>query len=291
MHDARVTARVLVTGATGNVGREVVRELRARGALVRVGGRGAARKALDGDASVEHVAFDFHDPSTFAPAADGCSAVFLIRPPAIADVRSTLNAFVDAARARGVEHVVFLSVAGAGKNKLVPHHAVEAHLAARVDGWTVLRPGFFAQNLGDAYRRDIVEDGRLYVPAGRGRVAFIDTRDIAQVAALALCDPARHTGKAYTLTGPEAVTFDDAAAILSRALGRSIRYAPASVAGYALHLRRRGLPAGQIAVQTILHVGLRFGQAEAVDPTLAALLGRPGGTLAEYVRDHAATWR
>jgi uncharacterized protein YbjT (DUF2867 family) len=285
-----VTTRILVTGATGNVGREVVRELTARGALVRVGGR-AAGKVLDGDAGVEHVAFDFHVPSTFAPAASGCGAVFLIRPPPIADVRSTLNAFVDAARANGVEHVVFLSVAGAGKNKLVPHHAVEAHLAARAGGWTVLRPGFFAQNLGDAYRRDIVEDGRLYVPAGRGRVAFIDTRDIARVAALALCDPARHAGRAYTLTGPEAVTFDDAAAILSRALGRSIRYTRASIPGYAIHLRRRGLPAAQIAVQTILHVGLRFGQAETVDPTLAALLGRPGGTLAEYVRDHVATWR
>jgi uncharacterized protein YbjT (DUF2867 family) len=282
--------RVLVTGATGNVGREVVRELRAVGALVRVGGRAAPETHIS-DGSVERVAFDFHDPSTFAPAADGCSAVFLVRPPAISDTRSTLNAFVDVARARGVEHVVFLSVAGAGNNKLIPHHAVEAHLAARGDSWTLLRPGFFAQNLGDAYRRDIVEDGRLYVPAGRRRVAFIDARDIATVAALALGDPARHAGKAYTLTGPEAVTFDDAAAILSRILGRPIRYAPASVAGYALHLRRRGLPAGQIAVQTILHMGLRFGQAESVDPTLEALLGRPGRTVLDYVRDHAATWR
>lgn len=282
-----MSARILVTGATGNVGREVVRELRARGALVRAAGR-AAGEARDG---VEVVPFDFRDPSTFATAADGCDAVFLLRPPAIADVRPTLNAFVDAARARGVEHVVFLSVAGAGKNKLVPHHAVEAHLAARPGGWTVLRPGFFAQNLGEAYRRDVVEAYRLYVPAGRGRVAFVDTRDIAEVAAIALCDPPSHAGKAYTLTGPEAVTFEDAAEILTSVLGRAIRYVPASVAGYALHLRRRGLPAGQIAVQTILHVGLRFGQAEAVDPTLAALLGRPGRTLAEYVRDHAAAWQ
>src|SRR5690349_9892767 len=112
-HDARMSTRVLVTGATGNVGREVVRELRVRGALVRVGER-ATGKARNGDAGVEHVAFDFHDSSTFAPAADGCNAVFLLRPPAIADVRPTLNALVDAARARGVEHVVFLSVAGAG---------------------------------------------------------------------------------------------------------------------------------------------------------------------------------
>ena len=163
-----------------------------------------------------------------------CSAA-----PAVGNVKTTLNPFVDAARAQGVGHVVFLSVAGAESNPILPHHAVEAHLAARSDDWTVLRPGFFAQNLGDAYRRDVVEDDRLYVPAGNGRVAFVDVRDVGEVAAAAL--------------------------------GRTIRYERSSIAGYALHLRRRGMPAAQVAVQTILHIGLRFGQAEKVDSSLAAL--------------------
>ncbi|MEO6572305.1 MAG: NAD(P)H-binding protein [Polyangiaceae bacterium] len=283
---------VLVTGATGNVGREVVRALRARGVSVRAADRQTNRSTtMFEDDAVATARLDFRDSSTFAAAVEGCSALFLLRPPPISDVTATLNPFVDVARERGVRQVVFLSVAGAGKNKLVPHHAVEVHLAARSNDWTVLRPGFFAQNLGDAYRADIVEDDRLFVPAGRGRVAFVDVRDVAEVAAAALCDPAAHAAKAYTLTGPAAVSFEDAAAILTEALRRTIRYDRASIAGYALHLHRRGMPAAQVAVQTILHVGLRFGQAATIDPTLHSLLGRSGRSLREYVFDHIATWQ
>jgi uncharacterized protein YbjT (DUF2867 family) len=283
--------RVLVTGALGNVGREVLRALAARGIAARAADRSVerAREALGPQADI--TALDFLEPHTFEPALEGCDALFLLRPPPISDVKPTLNRLVDVAVARGVRHVVFLSVAGAGKNKLVPHHAVEKHLEWAAPGWTLLRPGFFAQNLGDAYRRDIVEDGRLYVPAGQGRVAFVDVRDVAEVAALAFAHPEPHRGQAYTLTGPEAVTFAQAAELLTETLGRPVRYQPASTTGYMAHLRRRGMPTGQLLVQTVLHFGLRFGQAEAVDPTLERLLGRPGRTLRDYVRDHAALWR
>ncbi|MDQ3032063.1 MAG: NmrA family NAD(P)-binding protein [Myxococcota bacterium] len=267
---------ILVTAAAGNVGREVARALRARGADVR---------------AADRATIDFRDPSTWDAALDGCRAVFLLRPPAISDVEHTLNAFVDRARARGVESFVFLSVAGAETNTFVPHHAVERRLIEGPRDWTILRPGFFAQNFEDAYLRDVREDDRIYVPAGKRRVAFVDVRDLAEVAAAALLEPAAHRGQAYTLTGGEAVSFDTAAALLSRALGRTIRYEPASIVGYALHLRRRGLPRGQIAVQTILHVLLRLGQAESIDPTLGALLGRPPRTLAEYFRDAASAFR
>jgi uncharacterized protein YbjT (DUF2867 family) len=307
-----MTGRVLVTGATGNVGREVMRELCSRGIPVRAAttspahvqipaGRPAraseaseASEAGEAGEAIEVTRLDLADPTTFAPAVTGCSAMFLMRPPAITDMQATLLPFIDTARACGIRHVVFLSVAGMGASRLVPHHAVEVHLAARGQDWTCLRPGFFAQNLADAYRRDIVEDGRLYVPAGAGRVAFVDVRDVAAVAALVLAEPAEyaeHRARTYTLTGPAAVTFDEVARVLADALGRPVRYQPASVLGYARHLRRRGLRWGQLAVQILLHAGLRVGQAEAVDPTLERLLGRRGHTLAEYVRDHVAVWQ
>ena len=280
--------KVLVTGATGNVGREVARALRARGVPVRAASSSAS---MSRQSDIEAVTLDFRNAATFAPAVRGCSSVFLLRPPAIAKVKGTLGAFIDVARDSGVEHIVFLSVAGADKNKLVPHHAVEAHLAAHGPSATVLRPGFFAQNLGDAYRRDIAEDDRLYVPAGDGLVTFVDVRDIADVAVLALLEPERHRGRAYTLTGPAPVSFGQAARLLTQALGRPIRYVPASIPGYMRNLRRRNLPWGQVAVQTVLHVGLRFGQAAAVDPTLESLLGRPGRTLRQYIDDHVALWQ
>lgn len=183
------------------------------------------------------------------------------------------------------------SVAGADSNRIVPHHRVEAHLQTSGVDHTILRPTFFAQNLGDAYRADIRDDDRLHVPAGDGRVAFVDVRDVGELAVRILADPAPHRGAGYLLTGPEAISFDRAASELSDALDRSIRYEPATAIGYLRHLHARGMPLPQVAVQTILHLGLRRGDAETVDPTLERLLGRPPRTLADYLADHTDLWR
>lgn len=282
---------ILVTGAAGNVGREVVRALLARGAPVVAADYEEGRLSGLFGQPVEAVRLDFHDPETWASATRGCAHMFLMRPPAIADVENNLNPFVDAAREHGVDHVVFLSVAGAGKNKVVPHRKVEDHLRERGDHHTNLRPGFFAQNLQSAYREDIVEDGRIYVPAGTKKpVNWIDVRDIAEVAALVLEDPEPHRGQNYTLAGPGAVPWSEVVGALSEELGRQIEYDAASVPGYMLHLKRQGLPGGAVAVQTVLHFLLRFGQGATEDPTLEELLGRPGRPIQDYIRDHAHLW-
>lgn len=282
---------ILVTGAAGNVGREVVRALLSRGAGVVAAGHDEDRvHGLFGD-EVPTARLDFLDRATWPAAVEGAGHLFLMRPPAISDVASSLNPFVDFARERGVDHVVFLSVAGAGENKVVPHRKVEDHLRGRGDRFTNLRPGFFAQNIGSAYRRDIARDDRIYVPAGRRRpVNWIDARDIAEVAALVLADPEAHRGEDYTLTGPGPVPWSEVTDALTSALGRPIRYEPASVLGYMRHLSRGGLPRGAIVVQTILHFLLRFGHGTTEDPTLERLLGRPGRSVREYIAEHADLW-
>lgn len=279
---------VLVVGASGNVGGATVRALVDRGIPVRSGVTHPG--ATPPESGVEAVELDVFRPETFAAAVDGISGLFLLRPPPVSRVGPTLNALTDAAVAAGVQHVVFSSVAGADTNRIVPHHRIESHLHQHAPSWTILRPGFFAQNLANAYRRDIVEDDRIYLPAGTGRVAFIDTRDIGAVAASVFADPEPHRGKGYTLTGPRAVAFDEVASILTTILGRSITYQPASILGYAQHLREQRLTLAQIAVQTVLHTGLRRGDAETVDPTLVRLLGRPVRTLEEYLLEHAESW-
>ena len=281
---------LLVTGAAGNVGSAVVDAAIACGLTVTAGDRDPARLQDRWPQTVRIVRFDFNDASSWSEAMDGQSRLFLLRPPAIADVANTLNPFADAARASGVGHVVFLSVAGVERNRWVPHRAVEDHLRNAAIPHTNLRPGFFAQNLGDAYRRDIVEDDRLYVPAGRGRVNWIDVRDIAETAAMILQSPQAHRGQNYTLTGPGPQAWTAVAATLSEVCARPIRYVPASIMGYVLHQRRRGLPVAAVAVQTLLHVMLRFGQGAKVAPTLERLLGRPGRSVHDYIREHASLW-
>ena len=283
------TLPVLVTGATGNVGGAVAEALLAAGLPVRVAGtnENALRARFPG---VETALVDFYRPETFGPALAGAGGLFLLRPPPISRVGPTLNALVDVAARQGVGHVIFSSVTGADTNRIVPHHRVETHLRTAGVPWTILRPGFFDQNLADAYRRDITADDRIYLPAGRGRAAFIDTRDVGEVAAAVFADPGRHRGAGYTLTGGQALDFDEVAALLTEILGRPIRYQAASVAGYLWHLHRRRLPLVPAVVQTVLHTGLRRGQAQLVDPTLARLLGRAPRTLDRYIRDHRELW-
>jgi uncharacterized protein YbjT (DUF2867 family) len=283
-------ANVLVTGATGNVGAAVI------DVLVR-NNIGVTAAVMDTEAydnatntSVVSVRLDFHDPSSFGPALNGIDSVFLMRPPAISQVKPTLNRFITEAASRGVKHIVFLSVLGAQTNRIVPHHRVELHLAQTAVHSTILRPSFFANNLGGAYREDIRADNRLFVPAGSGRVAFIDARDIAAVVGLVAQNPADHVGRGYTLTGSATYSFAEVAALLTSRLGRSIRYSPASILGYAKHLRQQKLVMPQVLVQTILHVGLRKGSAAMVDPTLRQLLGRDSLTMSEYIEANIDLW-
>lgn len=167
--------RALVTGALGNVGREVVRSCLKDGLKIRAAGsRELVMACWPG---VEGLQFDFSQPASWPSALECIDWVFLMRPPQLTNMSTTLNPFIDAAYSAGVKHVVFLSVAGAENRPWVPHRKVEDHLKETGTAWTILRPGSFAQNLGDAYLRDIVEDDRLFVPAAQGRVAFLDVAD------------------------------------------------------------------------------------------------------------------
>lgn len=283
---------VLVTGAGGNVGTEVVAACVAGGLRVRAAARSGGLPSATSGAQIERVAFDFLDQATWNDALRGCDKLFLLRPPAISDVATTLNPFIDRAYAAGVRQIVFLSVSGAERREWVPHRKVERHLEASGQAWTLLRPGFFAQNLQDAYRRDIIEDQRLYAPAGSGLVAFLDVRDAAEVAARIFTAPGEFCGRALTLTGPQALGFAEVAQMLSAALGRSIRYQAASILRYGWHLHAsRALPWAQVAVQTYLHWGLRHGDAAGVDPTVEQVLGRPATSLPGYISRSLAAWR
>jgi uncharacterized protein YbjT (DUF2867 family) len=285
-----MSCRVLVTGALGNVGREVVRACLTIGLVVRAAGSLELVQARW--RNVEGIAFDFTKPATWRTALDGVDCVFLLRPPKIANMSTTLNPFIDAAYSAGVKHVVFLSVAGAENRRWVPHRKVEDHLKETGTAWTILRPGFFAQNLGDAYLRDIVEDDRLFVPAAQGRVAFLDVADVGDAVAKVFKAPELHRGLAYGLAGPEALTFAQVADMLSATLNRRIEYQPASIGLYLWHLLfHRRLPLMQAVVQTVLHVGLRSGEAEAVDEVQRSLLGRDAMPLSAYIRRSERQWK
>jgi len=277
-----MTSPVLVTGATGNVGRPLVHLLRSAGAVLRP----ASRNPVDPDA----VVFDFGDPSTWRGAFDGVETMFLVRPPDIAKVSRDLVPSLAFARGLGLRHVVLLSVQGAGRVPVLPHAAAERWLRGSGLTWTFVRPSYFDQNLSGVFAPDIRDRDQIVVPAGGSRTAFVDAHDVAAVVAAALLDPGAHAGKVWTPTGP-ALTYDQVATLLSIELGRPIRYRRPGVLTFARHARTvLGLPAPMIAVTAVLHTAARLGLAASETDDVLTVTGRAPTTFAAFARRERAIW-
>ncbi len=278
------SASILVTGATGTVGRHVAKGLAERD----VPAVATTRRPGAADLPLPAVRFDFEDPSTY-DAFDGIRRVFLVRPPALARVRSSIVPALDAAEAAGVKHVVFLSLLGAEQNPLVPHRWIEWSLQRSGMARTFLRSSFFMQNLATTHRADLRDRDRIIVPAGRGRTSFVDARDIAEVGVRALTEDG-HCQAAYALTGAEALTYFEVAVLFSEVLGREIRYANPSVLEFVRHMRGQGHPWPFVLVMTGIYLTARVGLAETVTDDLERVLGRPPTSMRTFIQDYRARW-
>jgi uncharacterized protein YbjT (DUF2867 family) len=281
--------RVLVTGATGTVGRHVTRGLADTDAEVRAGVRSIERACEGLPAAAELVRFDFEKPETWGEAFDGVDALFLVRPPEMTRVHRHVTPAVDAARRVGVEHVVFLSVLGAEKNPLLPHRRIERHLESSELSHTFLRASFFMQNFREVHRSELTERDELFVPAGDGRTSFVDARDVAAVGVAALVDPT-HRNRAYDVTGPDALTYHEVAAVFSDVLDREIEYAEPGLAEFVVTATRRGVSLPFALVQGVVYSTARLGLAARVTDDVERVLGRPSRSLTDFVRDNAAAF-
>ena len=266
---------VLVTGATGTVGAPLVRALRGAGAPVRAASRHPERSSHEDEgAGLEHVRFDITDPGTWSAGFTGVETMFLLRPPQVGDVGRDVAPALQAARAIGVRHVVLLSVQGADRLKVVPHARIESWLRGSGMGWTFVRPSFFTQNLSKVHGSQVREHDELLMPAGRGRTAFVDAEDVAAVAAAALLDPGAHAGRAYTPTGPEALTYTEVAERLSEVVGRTISYRAPGLVEYVRRARAWGMPTSVVAVTSVIYTTARLGIAAGLTDDVRAVTGR-----------------
>lgn len=281
---------VFVTGATGNIGSFVVNELLEKGVTVRVGLHDPDRKSSDfKKKGIEVVPFDFLDSGTFHDALQDIDGLFLIRPPQLAKPEKDMLPFINAAKEAGVRQVVFVSLLGVEKNPVVPHRKIENLIRESGVAYTFLRPSFFMQNLNTTHRKDIAQKGILDVPVGKALTSFIDTRDIASVAAVCLTGE-NHLNQAYTLTGKHAISYKEVAAILSRTLGRSVVYAPTNPLTFRRRLVREGTPKAFANVMTLLYLMTWAGTAKSITDDLARILGREPIRFEEYAEDYKQAW-
>jgi len=278
--------RILVTGATGTVGREVVPRLAVEGVKVRAAARHPRMLALP-EEHVEIMAMDLRNPSDLDRALEDAEKILYISPldETMAEHAALM---VERAQAQGVRHMVRLSALGVGSSRNITlakvHGEVERIIRGSGIEWTFLRPNAFMQNFITYWGESIRKENAFFIPQGQGRVSIIDARDIADVAVVALTQ-AGHAGRVYELCGPEALSNNDIAESLSAVLGREISYRdiPAEEARSALIAQ--GMSEWMMNVIMELFEMSAADEAAEVNGEVERLIGRAPIRFEDFARD------
>jgi uncharacterized protein YbjT (DUF2867 family) len=278
--------KTLVTGSTGKVGAAVVEALATAGQYVRAASRSPENVAAkDG---VEVVRFDYGNPATFAEALKDVDRIFLMEPqPAVGPADEVMLPLLEAALQRECK-VVLLSSASVSLQQ-EPLSLVEeaAQKAAR---WVIVRANWFMDNFHTWWAEPIKYNGILPLPAGDALTPFIDARDVGAAAAAALMREDVN-GKIFQLTGPEALRYDDAAAVLGQAIQREVRYVPMEDEEFAKTLSQAGLPEEYVAYILSLFRVTRTGRLSQPTDDLERLTGKTPRSLREYAADYREMWQ
>ena len=283
---------ILVTGATGNIGSELVEQLTAQ----KVPFRAMVRHAKDVEAlsqleGVEAVIGDFDDETTVADALQGIERAFLLTPSTErAEIQQ--KTFVELASRAGVEHIVKQSQWAAAADSPVRflryHAAVEEKIQESGLAYTFLRPNLFMQGLL-GFRDTIIQQDKFFAAVGEAKISAVDTRDIAAVAAAALTGEG-HTGKIYNLTGPQALSHAEMAEELSAALGRPIQFVDVSPEAMHDTLLQVGFPAWQAGGLIEDYAHYARGEAAVVTGDIEAATGKAPRTFEVFARDYASAF-
>src|SRR5215217_5151230 len=279
---------ILVTGATGNNGTEIVKRLATNHVQIRAMVRNPERASAIALPHVEVVEGDFDRPATLLSALAGVERAFLLTNSS-ERAQSQQIAFIDAARRSGVAHIVKLSQLGAEAHSPVRflryHAAVEAALQASGIAYTLLRPNLFMQGLLN-FRSTIATRNAFYAAAGDAKVSAVDVRDIAEVAVAALTESG-HEGKIYELTGPQALTHAEMAEELSKALGRQVTFIDIPPEAMRDAFLGFGVPEWQADGLVEDYAHYRRGEAEAVTWGVQDAIGKAPRSFEEFACDYA----
>ena len=284
--------KVMVTGALGNVGGYVAKHLIARGEPVVCADISVEALRKKVGETAESVYFDFTDAGTFEAALRDVDRVFIMRPPHLGKPED-LKPFVEALKAKGgIRLVSFLSLIGVENNPVPPHHKIEKYIEQAGLPYCHIRPSFFMQNLSGVHAFEIQHFDRIVVPVKNVLTSFIDAEDIGELTAKVLTEPEKHQNRGYSITGPEAIDYFQAAKILSEELGRNIAYAspkPSLAKRYWIDIR--GLDKEYATVMGMLYMMTRMGTAKKVLTTFADIMGKNPQTFREFVRKNLSAWK
>lgn len=287
---------ILVTGATGTVGSEVVTQLSSKGEIII---RAAARSTSDNTFKnlnrVQVVQLDYNIPESLAVAFKNVDKLFLLTPFQSNMVDLASNLVREAKNAR-VKYIVKQSAMGADAEPGITggrlHRQAEKIIEESEIPFTFLRPNGFMQNFVNFYSHFIKTQGAFYVPAGDAKVSFVDVRDIAAVAVQALTsNDGKHEGKAYNITGGEALSYGQAAEILSKQLGKKVNYVNVSDEDARKGMKEMGMDEWTINSMIELFEIFRAGYASAISPVIEQITGNKPISFSQFASDYAVAFR
>jgi (4-alkanoyl-5-oxo-2,5-dihydrofuran-3-yl)methyl phosphate reductase len=274
---------LLITGATGNIGRELIPLLLEMGQPIRVFVRDE-RKVAHLDAGVERVLGDLDQPETLVPAVKDVERIFLVTY----ETRQDINV-IEAAKRAGVRHIVKLSTIEATEHKIQVgkwHYEREELIRASGLPWTFLRPSMFMSNSIDWWAESIKGQNSVFFPGGKkGKVAPVDPRDVARVAACTLTKSG-HAGQAYELTGSELFTIGEMVQVISKVLGKPIQYVDIPPIAAKLFMLKTGMD--KTLVNALMEVlkSLRRNEGAVITDTVPRITGQPPCTFEAWCREH-----
>jgi uncharacterized protein YbjT (DUF2867 family) len=283
-----MSKKILVIGASSKVGTALVELLSEAGEGVKA----ASRTELSGlGSNAEHVTFDYDNSGTWDGALEGVDRVFLMARPMDIEADQVVNPFVDKAVAAGVRRIVIMTALGVDASDDIPLRKAELHLQSKSVEHVILRPTWFDQNFSAGFIGDSIRTaGGFYLPAEDAKVGFIDARDIAAVAVKALTEDG-HAGKAYPLTGGQALTHTDAASIISDAAGKEITYTSVPEDDARKGMLEQGWPEPAVDYMLMLFSSIRAGAASNTTDTVQQVLGRAPISFEQFAQDNADSWR
>lgn len=282
---------ILITGASGTVGKAVLKEVARSGQKHRAMFR-SKEDAAKAPAGTEAVIADFKDKASLAPALRGMESVYLVCSP-IPDLTQLEGNVIEASEAAGVKRIVLNSALGAGDYaKSFPgwHRKVEDKLRTTKMVHCILRPNSFMQNVLTYYAPSVRAQGAFYGAMGNARTSYLDVRNIAVVAAKAL-QGGDHDGKTYELNGPEALTYSEVAQKISRHAGIAARYVDIPVEAQRKAMLDQGMPEWQVTALLELQEYYTGGKGGTVDGVLESLLGRPPIRMDQFLAEFAGEFR
>lgn len=280
-------SKILITGATGNIGLSVVRYLSKLSAAnqIVVGVRNIEKaKAIFKDyENLDYAYFDFENPESFDSALSGIDRVFLMRPPHVSDVDKYFRPLISEIRRKNINEIVFLSVQGAEKSKVIPHNKIERLIAEFGLNYIFLRPGYFMQNLTTTLIRDIATKREIILPAGNAKFNWIDIENIGEAAAILLDKFGDYENNAYEITGLENENFKNVTSKINNTISGHIRYQNVNPIRFYNIKKKEGMTKGMIIVMIMLHFLPRFQKEPAISDFYDKLTGKKPTDLNSFI--------